>query len=165
MAHDRLSFRDDRAPGFRLVDDCGGRFVIDAETGVVTLSSESWLQRERGAVRVARIEVREQSGACYEIAMRLRLTGATPQAADETLLETDDDDLRAFSQGHWAHYAAFFAEEPAPREPADFAPAPLGEALAPVGEIPAPVEENLNLGEVRLALPPRARAEPLWALF
>lgn len=167
MAQALPDHRDTPAPTFRLVDDCGGRFVIDAETGIVSLRDESWLVREAGAVHTARIEMRERRGGAHAILLRLRITGLVPQMADDSLIGDLGEDDRTFSQTYWTHYAAFFADEPAAqREPADFAPAPLGEAIAPVGEIiPAPAQDNLDVGEVRLALPPRARAEPLWALF
>lgn len=66
------------APGFYLLDDARGRFVVDRETGVISLSDESWLTREPGAVHVARLRVVEPSGDRYEIEMRLRLTGNVP---------------------------------------------------------------------------------------
>jgi hypothetical protein len=64
--------------GFYLVDDANGRFVVGRESGVVSLSDPSWLEREPGAVHVARLSVVERSGARYDIALPLRLTGIVP---------------------------------------------------------------------------------------
>jgi hypothetical protein len=66
-------------PGFYLLDDAGGRFVVDRDIGVVTLADETLLQRERGAVHAIRMRVIEPSGATYELDMQLRITGRVPQ--------------------------------------------------------------------------------------
>lgn len=66
-------------PGFYLIDDCGGRFVIDRDMGVVSLADESVLARDRGAVFPVRLRVIEHSGASYDMDLRLRLTGRVPQ--------------------------------------------------------------------------------------
>jgi hypothetical protein len=73
-----LSMAGEEEPGFYLLDDARGRFVVDRETGFVSLSDASWLKREPGAVHVARLRVVEPSGARYEIALPLRLTGFVP---------------------------------------------------------------------------------------
>ena len=67
------------APGFFLLDDSGGRFVVDRDLGIVSLKDESLLEREAGSVRAARLRVIEPSGATYELELRLRLTGRIPQ--------------------------------------------------------------------------------------
>lgn len=67
------------APGFTLLDDCGGRFVVDRAFGFISLSDESWLAREAGAVHTARLRVVEPSGASYEMDVPLRLTGMAPR--------------------------------------------------------------------------------------
>ncbi|MCX7358125.1 MAG: hypothetical protein NT015_08295 [Alphaproteobacteria bacterium] len=66
-------------PGFYLLDDANGRFVIDREMGVVTLADNSILQSERNAVHGVRLRVVEPSGATYELEMRLRISGSVPQ--------------------------------------------------------------------------------------
>ena len=66
-------------PGFYLLDDAGGRFAIDRDFGVVSLKDESVLEREPGAVHGVRLHVIEPSGASYELAIKLRLTGRIPQ--------------------------------------------------------------------------------------
>lgn len=87
-------------PGFYLLDDADGRFVVDHEIGVVTLADEALLQRERGEVHGIRLRVIEPSGASYELDMQLRVTGRVPQMVgaeefaaiagltDETVLTT-----------------------------------------------------------------------------
>ena len=66
-------------PGFYLLDDANGRFVVDREMGVVTLADESILQSERNAVHGVRLRVIEPSGISYELDMQLRITGRVPQ--------------------------------------------------------------------------------------
>lgn len=70
------------APGFYLVDDSQGRFVVDRDLGVVSLKDAALLDTERDAIHTARLKVVEQSGAVYELELRLRLTGLVPQVAD-----------------------------------------------------------------------------------
>ncbi|WP_395646691.1 hypothetical protein [Terricaulis sp.] len=67
------------APGFYLIDDAQGRFVIDQTSGVITLKDEAVLASEFGAVHEAHIKVVEISGAFYDMKFRLRLTGRVPQ--------------------------------------------------------------------------------------
>jgi hypothetical protein len=67
------------APGFYLLNDANGRFVIDRDMGVVTLADDSILQTERNSVHAARLRVVEPSGATYELDMQLRITGRVPQ--------------------------------------------------------------------------------------
>jgi hypothetical protein len=67
------------SPGFYLLEDADGRFVVDREMGVVSLADDSLLERERGAVHGVRMRVVEQSGASYELDMQLRITGPVPQ--------------------------------------------------------------------------------------
>jgi len=76
---------DFESAGFYLLDDAGGRFVVDREMGVVSLRDEALLQREHGFVHEARLRVVEPSGLSYEIGLKLRITGRVPQmvGADE----------------------------------------------------------------------------------
>jgi hypothetical protein len=67
------------APGFYLLNDANGRFVVDREIGVVTLADDSILQAEHNSVHAARLRVIEPSGASYELDMQLRITGRVPQ--------------------------------------------------------------------------------------
>ncbi len=75
------------APGFSLLDDGEGRFVIDRETGVITLASQDILEREAGAVHAVRLRVITAKGEPYEQSLRLVVSGLVPQ------LEGWDDDL------------------------------------------------------------------------
>jgi hypothetical protein len=70
---------DDGQPGYFLMDDAGGRFTVDRETGVVMLRDETLLTREHGAVYPARLRVVEPSGASYDLDLQLRITGRVPQ--------------------------------------------------------------------------------------
>jgi len=70
---------DDGRPGFFLLDDAEGRFVVDREMGVVMLRDDALLARERGAVYSARLRVVEPSGVSYDLDMQLRITGRVPQ--------------------------------------------------------------------------------------
>jgi hypothetical protein len=67
------------APGFYLLKDADGRFIVDRDMGVVSLADEALLQRERGAVYAIRMRVIEPSGSSYELDMQLRVTGRVPQ--------------------------------------------------------------------------------------
>jgi len=70
-AHDR--------PGFYLVDDAGGRFVVDREFGVVSLRDEALLAAERGQVHEVRLRVVESTGDSYLLDLKLSVTGMAPQ--------------------------------------------------------------------------------------
>jgi len=65
--------------GFYLIDDAGGRFNVDRELGIVSLTDDTLLTREHGRVHAARLRVIEPSGASYELDLKLRLTGLVPQ--------------------------------------------------------------------------------------
>lgn len=65
--------------GFFLLDDAGGRFVVDREFGVVSVRDQSLVARERGEVHTAKLRVVEASGESYELDLRLRITGRVPQ--------------------------------------------------------------------------------------
>lgn len=68
-------------PGFYLIDDADGRFVIDRDMGIISLRDDRLLSIEFGAVHQAHVRVVELSGAHYELKFRLRLTGRVPQVA------------------------------------------------------------------------------------
>ena len=70
---------DGELPGFYLLSDVDGRFVVDREIGVISLADEALLETERDAVHTVRLRVVEPSGASYEIDMPLRITGQVPQ--------------------------------------------------------------------------------------
>lgn len=66
-------------PGFSLLDDAGGRFVVDRDMGVISLANEGLLSTERNSVHDVRLRVVEPSGATYVQNMQLRITGRVPQ--------------------------------------------------------------------------------------
>ncbi len=66
-------------PGFYLVDDAGGRFIVDRQWGIVSVANDEVLAREPGAVHGVMLRVIEPSGASYQLPMQLRLTGRVPQ--------------------------------------------------------------------------------------
>ncbi len=72
-------------PGFYLLDNANGRFVVDREMGIVTLAEDSLLRSERNAIYGVKLRVVEPSGISYELEMQLRITGRVPQmvGADE----------------------------------------------------------------------------------
>jgi hypothetical protein len=80
---------DDAAPGFYLIDNAQGRFIVDHDTGVVSLRDAGILDAERGQTHLARLRVVEASGHAYTIELSLLLTGAVPQMSGS-------DDLSAF---------------------------------------------------------------------
>lgn len=67
------------SPGFYLLSDANGRFIVDRDMGVVTLADETLLQTERNTAHGVRLRVVEPSGATYELDMQLRITGRVPQ--------------------------------------------------------------------------------------
>lgn len=85
IEHAMAQVAPQEAPGFYLLNDANGRFVVDRDMGVVTLADDSILQSERNSVHPARLRVIEPSGASYELDMQLRITGRVPQmlGADE----------------------------------------------------------------------------------
>jgi hypothetical protein len=66
-------------PGFYLIDDARGRFVVDRDMGVVSVKDEATLQQEQGSVHSVTLRVVERSGESYELPMQLRVTGMIPQ--------------------------------------------------------------------------------------
>jgi len=66
-------------PGFYLLDDAGGRFIVDRDFGVVSLADETLIVTERGQVHGVQLKVIEASGTAYNMEMRLRITGRVPQ--------------------------------------------------------------------------------------
>lgn len=105
-------------PGFYLLDDAGGRFVVDREMGIVTLKDDGTLDAERFNVYAARLLVIERSGSRYEMEMKLRLTGHVPQM------------LGAEDSAFLVDLAAGNAPQPAPAA----APEIVAPAAAPVVE-------------------------------
>lgn len=149
--------------GFYLQDDAGGRFVIDRDTGVISLAHDALLAVEGGASHNARVLVIEPSGARYELGLRLKLTGHVPQVAGA-------DDAFALAPMPAAPGPAptlSFAQFSASRA-AEAAIAPLEGETAPFGALvtpPAPLtlfdEAALNLAAAAPTPAPRGAA---WSL-
>lgn len=97
-------------PGFYLVDDAGGRFIVDRQWGIVSVANDDVLAREPGAVHGVMLRVIEPSGAAYQLPMQLRLTGRVPQmvGAEEFAM------LAAMADGLAAQIADGAVAAPAP---------------------------------------------------
>jgi hypothetical protein len=77
------------APGYYLSDDAGGRFVVDHETGVISLADDSVLTFEAGSVHRACLSVIEPSGIAYELTLHLKLSGRVPQMVEAPAFAAD----------------------------------------------------------------------------
>lgn len=125
-------------PGFYLLDDADGRFVVDREWGLVSLKDEATLASERGAVHAVLLKVVEPSGEVYELALRLRISGLVPQVVGDELPLGDEmaeeghveAELPAVSWGAFAGFSGARASALVSSETAPFgfaaAPASLG---------------------------------------
>jgi hypothetical protein len=147
------------APGFYLIDDCGGRFAIEREFGVISLADESLATRESGAIHAARVRVIEQSGDSYEQILRLKITGLVPQLAGAEDLDVGGDIAEAPAPRiGWTRYAAFASTGAAPQA--------LGAETAAFGALldpPAPAPAALDAAALALgAAPPAPAREDAW---
>lgn len=150
------------APGFYLVDDGGGRFVVDRDFGVISVKDAALLESERGQIHLARLRVVEQSGAVYELDMRLRINGRVPQmvGADEfARLSESVAPAAAAPRIAWTRYAA---------PTGALGALALGDESASLGglftvEIPAVNAPHSDLN-VHDALPAPASARAHWSL-
>lgn len=95
-------------PGFYLLDDAGGRFVIDRDWGVISLKDETVLEQEHGAIHMARLRVVEQSGETYELDLKLRMSGRVPQLVSDDAFGDEADEVEAMNvpRIHWTRYVA-----------------------------------------------------------
>lgn len=155
-------------PGFHLLDDAGGRFVVDREMGVVSLADDALLERERGAVHLARLRVVEPSGASYELQMWLRLTGRVPQmvGAEEfadiagvEVAPAPDAAAAPLPRVAWTRFTAACGA---------FARPALGAETAPYGALLAPELPPADAVPAELALagalPAPASAAAAWTI-
>jgi hypothetical protein len=166
MAHVAPQRMDE--PGFYLIDDCGGRFIVDRALGIVTLRDETILAKERGNVHEVQLHVVERSGARYVLAMKLRLTGLVPAmvgaedidflagaANAETRAEPKAPTTRTML---WSAYAAAAAHR---------APAAIDETARFGGALDRPAPPAAP-GPYRLRLftplPPHANKNAAWSL-
>lgn len=69
----------DLQPGYYLLSDADGRFVVDRQIGVISVKDDATIEAERNAVHTVRMRVVEPSGASYDIDMPLRISGRVPQ--------------------------------------------------------------------------------------
>jgi hypothetical protein len=153
------------APGFHLLDDAGGRFVIDRDWGVISLKDESVLEKEHGAIHVARLRVIEQSGESYDLDLRLCLNGPVPQLVSDPRLDEeldgthweDADDLPV-PRIHWTRYVAVAGL---------YTPASLADDDAPFGSLLTIHTPCVAAGFAGLTLieplPPPAAQSALWS--
>jgi|CXWL01.1.fsa_nt_gi hypothetical protein len=76
-------------PGFSLLDDAGGRFGIERDTGIISVVHDETLATDIGATFSVTLRCVEFSGLSYEQQLRLKVTGRVPQIvgndADEAL--------------------------------------------------------------------------------
>ncbi len=104
------------APAFALADDCGGRFIVDPDTGFISVASDEIVARDHGRTFAPRLRVHETNGDVYELSVRLTITGIVPQTAE------------ADGFGAFAIEPAAPAIEPAPTPVIAAAPAPHAHA-------------------------------------
>ncbi len=150
-------------PGFYLLGDAGGRFVVDREWGLISLRDESSLEHERGQIHDARLRVVEPSGTVYELALRLRISGRVPQVVseDSDLASPEHQTAAAASAPTlaWTEYAATSVGRSV---------ALVSDEQAPFGLISAPLPQQAvtDEGDLRLLadLPAPASASARWAM-
>lgn len=124
------------APGFYLLDDSEGLFVVDRDFGVVSLRDEAALERVVGQVRNARLKVVQASGRCYELTLRLLLSGAVPQVVGQEAMTAallGEGPVASPPPPAWDRYSPALAR--GERQPLQRRPARFG-ALTPAGDTP-----------------------------
>ncbi len=79
----------DSLPGavltYSLLDNAGGRFAIDANTGVITVANGSLLDFEAAASHGIRVQVKDQTGASFAKTFNITVTNVNEAPTDETL--------------------------------------------------------------------------------
>lgn len=95
MFADAPSEADPLGPGFTLLDDAGGRFTIERETGIITLLHDETLTTDAGRVFSVRLRCVEFSGLTYTQTVQLRLTGRVPLIVGDEV----NDALSRLAQG------------------------------------------------------------------
>ena len=146
------------APGFYLLDDADGRFVVDRDWGVISLKDETVLEKEHGAIHVARLRVVEQSGETYELDLKLRLTGRVPQLVSEEVFDKEGEEV-AVPRIHWTRYVAVAGL---------YTPASLSDKDAPYGSLLTVHTPSVAAGFAGLTLieelPSPASRNAVWAI-
>lgn len=161
-AFDAPAPRDGGAPGFSLLDDAGGRFAIDRDTGIITLLDGELLTTEANTLHPVHVRVVEPSGSTYELRFKLRMTGLIPQIAGAeefdalahlahapmpelgpppsiSVIDEPEGTENPSPSSHWPHLAA------------------LDQETAPFGLLTARAAADLDTGAALLAL----HADPL----
>lgn len=146
---------------YALLDDAGGRFRIDPQSGIVRLADALLLREEYGRIH----EVRLRAPGGYEARFHLRIAAPLPEVVDadgEALLAgldalAEPADAPAYD---WSAIAAALGAlrsrtAPSPHAPFGAALAPPPETLAASDGAPAP----LSLDE---ALPSPAAEHAIW---
>ena len=156
-------------PGFYMLDDADGRFVVDREFGFVSVANDEVLARDLDSVHAVALRVVEQSGDSYRLDLQLRITGRVPQmvgaedfglaapgAEQSAPVEAAAAPPRAQPTLAWSHFAAALAQPgkaPLAQSRGAFIAAPL----------PADMSDDIALSMCEAAPPPfNARAE--WSL-
>lgn len=177
------SLENDSGPGFTLLNDAGGRFAIERETGIITVLHDETLATDAGAVFTVRLRCVEYSGLSYDQDLKLRVTGRVPLiVGDEAndalwrlahgpldiapvapvrrvsmaLAEPAIAPAADIAMSAWSEFAAFRAH--AARRPLD-EPSTFG---ALIGTLPS-VDVNANLA-LAAAPPAPAPAHANWAI-
>lgn len=141
--------------GFSLIDDCGGRFVIDPVTGFISVTDEDIVVRDHGRTFEARMRVIEKSGGTYDMPVRLVITGIVPRMAggesfgafslEDTPTPPSSEPL-PFSEARWNTFAAFAARAPQHRQDG-------GLTHAAFGALHAQTPANLTCPRAVLSVP------------
>jgi len=155
---------------FKLLDDAGGRFVVDAQLGIISVASDAILARDAGQTHSVRLRTVEASGDCYDLDLTLKITGHVPQmlgAEDFSALARLAADVAPATVAKiqlpptpFTRYAAMHGTSPA---------ATLGNERAPYGTLlgadlsrSAAARTDLRLRE---APPVPSRANTDWAIW
>ncbi len=70
---------DPLAPGYTLLDDAGGRFAIERETGIISVLHDDTLLTDAGRTFAVTLRCVERSGITYAQTFQVRVTGRVPQ--------------------------------------------------------------------------------------
>ncbi|GAM97454.1 hypothetical protein U91I_01080 [alpha proteobacterium U9-1i] len=176
---------DPLAAGFTLLDDAGGRFAIERETGIITVPHDETLTADAGRAFDVTLRCVEFSGLTYTQTLRLCVTGRVPQIVGDAVNDalsrlasgslwddapiiparrrvamafaTAQQEPEALTRSDWSKFAVFHAH-PARR--------PLGDdgvfgALVGVELPPVHVDATLAL---TAKLPTPAAADASWTL-
>lgn len=157
-------------PGFYLLNDAGGRFIIDRDLGIVSLRDAALLASEQGAIHDVRMRVVERSGESYELDLQLRVTGLVPQmvGAEEFTFSATPRPAPAITppatprpQIAWASFSATHDGGGAPTTLSCCGAAPYGALLSAPTPSVATSSATLTLGQT--PLPPSGKST-IWSI-